>query len=380
MKSNRDKILFMLHIPPPVHGSSIVGEIIYKSNLLNSSFNTYHMNLLTSNSLKETGKVSLKKIFRFPSKWFKLFRLLLLDRPHLCYYALSTTGSAFVKDSLMISLLHMFKVKVIYHLHNKGVSKNQNRRLFDSLYRFVFKGSSAILLSEHLYTDIKKYVPYDKIYICPNGLEDKNTNVANKKKSQNGTTNILFLSNLIKSKGVFDLLDSCAILSQKDYNFQCLFVGSEGDISKNEFEEYVNRNNISQYVTYLGAKFGHDKYNIYSKADIFVFPTFNDCFPLVLIEAMQFKLPIISTLEGGIPDLVDQNMNGILISQRNPDTLTGKIEYLIQNPQIATEMGERGRNKYDNNYTVDIFENRIYSILVSELTKTKKDYAKRNRK
>ena len=273
----------------------------------------------------------------------------------------------------------MFRIKIIYHLHNKGVSKNQNKRLFDSLYRFVFRGSSVILLSEHLYTDIQKYIPYDKIYICPNGLEDNNTNEFNKKKSQNETINILFLSNLIKSKGVFDLLDSCTILSKKDYNFQCLFVGSEGDISKSEFEEYVNKNDISQYVTYLGAKFGHEKYDIYTNSDIFVFPTFNDCLPLVLIEAMQFKLPIISTIEGGIPDLVDHKMNGILISQQNPDTLASEIEYLIQNPQRAKEMGERGRNKYNNNYTVDIFENRIYSILVSELTKTKQNYAKRNR-
>ena len=104
-----NNILFLLHLPPPVHGSSIVGQKIKESNLINNSFRTRYVNLLISRSVVETGKTSVSKLFRFIASWFKLLFELIKEKPNLCYFALSTTGSAFYKDVTLVFLLKLFR-------------------------------------------------------------------------------------------------------------------------------------------------------------------------------------------------------------------------------------------------------------------------------
>ena len=144
----------MLHLPPPVHGSSLVGELVKESNLINNSFEGRFINLILSREVHESGKTNIKKLVRFTITWFHLLGKLIHRKPNLCYYALTTTGSGFRKDVLLIALLRLFRIKIVYHLHNKGILIAKEKKINDSLYRFVFKNSSAIILSEYLYFDI----------------------------------------------------------------------------------------------------------------------------------------------------------------------------------------------------------------------------------
>ncbi len=94
-------------------------------------------------------------------------------------------------------------------------------------------------------------------------------------------------------------------------------------------------------------------------------PTYypNECFPLVILEAMQHSLPVISTFEGGIPDMVKDGINGFLIPQRNVIALAERLELLVRYPQLRKQMGRDGRIKYENNFTLGIFEHKLLSIL-----------------
>ena len=101
-----------------------------------------------------------------------------------------------------------------------------------------------------------------------------------------------------------------------------------------------------------------------------MFPTYytGETFGLVLLEAMQYSLPIISTPEGGIPDVIDDRV-GFLVEQRNSTALADKMQYLIEHPDIGREMGKRGRLKYEREYTLSVFERRFVHILNEMLIK-----------
>ncbi len=359
-----ENILFILHLPPPVHGSSIVGQSIKNSQLINSSFDCYYINLLASRTINETGKMSFLKFFRYLGVWFKLLIKLIERKPDICYLALSTTDAAFYKDVLLVALLRLFSVKRVYHLHNKGVSKGQTKMINKLLYQFVFKDADVVLLSNHLYQDIETFVPVSRVYICPNGVLD-NANVMPRLIADVKPVRILFLSNLIKSKGVLVLLEACFILQQKGIDFKCNVVGAEGDLTTNQFNELILQNKLSSKVNYLGKKFGMAKQEIFESTDIFVFPTFysNECFPLVLLEAMSASLPIVSTFEGGIPDIVEDGTTGYLVHQKDAEALVEKLVVLINNPDLRERMGKAGREKYENEFTLNVFENRMTEIL-----------------
>lgn len=366
MNNKQKNILFLLHLPPPVHGSSMVGKAVKDSELINQAFHCRYINLLMSRSVSETGKSSLSKILRFVFVWFELLSKLIQKRPDICYYALTTTGSAFRKDCMLIALLKIFRVKIFYHLHNKGIKQNENKRTSNLLYHFVFKNAYVILLSEHLYFDIEKYVSPWKVFYCPNGIKDVKQNDISAPFSKNGEPfKILFLSNLIKSKGVYDLVDACSILKDQGCVFTCDFIGGEGDVDSEQFNDYVKEKGLTENVAYLGKRYGEEKDNAYKQAGVFVLPTYysNECFPLVILEAMQQSLPVISTFEGGIPDMIEDEVTGFLVPQRNVKMMAEKLKVLLLNQELGGKMGARGRVKYENNFTLTIFEQKLLSIL-----------------
>ena len=364
------KILFILHIPPPVHGSAMVGMQIKHSSVINKEFDCHYVNLGTSVGLDEIGKRGFVKLFRFSAIWFNVFRQLIIFRPKLCYFAITAKGPAFYKDASIVMLLKIFGVKLVYHFHNKGVSTRQDKWLDNLLYKIIFKNAEVILLSKYLYPDIKKYVPKERIHYCPNGIRDVvSSGSLLVLKEVNTKVNILFLSNLIESKGVYLLLEACEILHNKQINFHCTFVGGIGDVSEKQFYDEVQKLNLESCVNYAGKKYGIEKDSVFAIADIFAFPTYYETFGLVNLEAMQHFLPVISTFEGGIPDVVEDGVTGFLITQKDVKTLADKLEILIKNPEMRKQMGAAGRAKYEKEFTMETFEKTLTNILNTVLNK-----------
>lgn len=96
-----------------------------------------------------------------------------------------------------------------------------------------------------------------------------------------------------------------------------------------------------------------------------LFPTFyhNECFSLVLLEAMEHGLPCISTTEGGIPGIVDDGKTGFLVPKHDVAVLADKILLLLSNPDLRCKMGKAGREKFKKEFTLEVFEKRMTWIL-----------------
>jgi glycosyltransferase involved in cell wall biosynthesis len=175
---------------------------------------------------------------------------------------------------------------------------------------------------------------------------------------------IFFLSNMMEEKGVWALVDACSILCSQGFMFECHFVGRWSDISEETFKRRINQLKLSNHVFAHGAKYGSEKENYWEKADLFVFPTYyhNECFPLVLLEAMQHGVPCISTNEGGIQSIIDDGKTGYIIEKKNSAELAKYIAFLIENPGICKQMGNAGRKKFEEQFLLSRFENNLSQI------------------
>lgn len=358
----KPKLLLILHLPPPLHGSAVVGNQIKNSFLINDKFLCEYINLSTSRSLEEIGRTGLKKFILYFTILFRVFRCLLFNRYDLCYIAITSKGIAFYKDFVVCVLVKIFRTRIIYHMHNKGVRLREDKLFDNFLYKVTFFNSNVILLSDLLFSDIKKYVNKERTFVCPNGICAPSDNFS-RIENEGDFVKILFLSNLIESKGIFVLLNSCLVLKQKGLSFKCYIIGKEGDISSGQLLAQIKALKIEDYIEYLGFKFGDEKNSWFKEADIFTFPTYNDCFPLVLLEAMSFGLPVVSTFEGGIPDIVVNEETGFLVPSKSEFELAEKIEILIRNPYLRKTMGDAGRKRYLTKFTYNQFETRFVNIL-----------------
>ena len=361
-----NKLLFVLHLPPPVHGAATVGKYIRDSELINSEFSCHYINLTTASSLEDIGHINFRKLLAFAKLVKLIWHNVKTIKPDLVYVTPNAKGGAFLKDFIIVELLKLMGCKVVAHYHNKGVSSNQDQWLYNLLYKRFFKNLKVILLGKSLYRDVERYVKWENVSICPNGIRGEGNckNDEIKDLPGNKVPRLLFLSNLIESKGVIVLLDALKILKEKGCQFVCDFVGGEtAEIDAKRFEEEILQRGLSEVAIYQGKKYGEEKVEAYNGADIFVFPTYSDCFPLVLLEAMSHELPCVTTSEGAIGDIVDDGVSGLIAKRKDSHSLANKIELMIKYSDLRKKMGQAGSEKYKRGFTLEVFERRMCEIL-----------------
>jgi glycosyltransferase involved in cell wall biosynthesis len=122
---------------------------------------------------------------------------------------------------------------------------------------------------------------------------------------------------------------------------------------------------LQDCVEYLGAKYGKEKIEVFQNSDIFVLPTYFDqeTFGIVIVEAMAFGLPVISTYEGAIPEIIDDGVNGFLVPKKSPDAIAEKIIFFMQHEEKRQDMGQKAKKKYEKNYTLDKFNSKFVEII-----------------
>ncbi|NEM97267.1 glycosyltransferase [Pontibacter burrus] len=359
-----NKILFILHTPPPVNGAAMVGQFIKESEVINSTFDSDYINLTTSFSLDKIGKSGISKYLTVLQIQFKIIKALISRKYDLCYMSFTAKGAGFYKDLFVVAILKLFQQNIIYHFHNKGIAKSSKSRLNNILYRIAFRNTKSILLSPHLYHDVAGYVSEKDVYFCANGIPETESE-KNLIKVTKHPCRLLFLSNMMEEKGVLVLLEACKLLKEKGLDFECHFVGAWSDVSEEMFTTTVQKYNIQENIFAHGKKYNEEKIAFLNQSDIFVFPTFyhNECFPLVLLEAMENGLPIISTPEGGIADIVVDGGTGFLVPQQSTEILVEKLSILIQEPDLRAKMGAAGRKRYKELFTLEKFEQKMAEIL-----------------
>lgn len=363
----KPSILCILHLPPPIHGAAVIGQYLHDSKSFNDTFDCHFINLTTADSLQDIGKGSFRKLWTYAKLLFNIAKSTKRYRPKLVYITPNTKGIGFYKDFIVIQLVKLSRRKIIVHFHNKGVEERQGKAFDNFLYKRFFNGIKVILLAKSLFQDIKKYVPMEDVYICPNGIASPLDEI-NISQHHTNTPKLLFLSNLLIAKGVFTLLDALKKLKDCNCHFTCNLIGGETtEINSEKINQEILSRGLNHNVFYKGSKYGKDKEEEFAAANIFVFPTHSDCFPLVLLEAMQHKLPCISTIEGGIPNIIDDGKTGFVVLKKDPDVLANKIKYLLDHPEERRIMGENGYKKYEQQFTLSHFENNIIRCLTKEL-------------
>lgn len=343
----------MVHLPPPVHGAALRNESLVKSELLNAHFNIKIHPLSFAKSIDDIGSVSIGKLIKAGIYAARLLWYMLMFRPRIAYFTIAPVGGAFYRDVLFVIILKFFPAKIVYHLRGMGIRGAMTGGLKSALYRFVFRNTDVICLSSLQLADIS-LVRYDRLFIVPNGIKIE----SNQRNRTETKREILFLSNYVETKGVYVFMDAIARLAAKRSDFTAHMIGANADVSKQALEDRRTSLKLDGILEVAGPAYKDQKFEAIEKCFMFVFPTFypNEVFPGVILEAMQCGKPVISTNHGVIADIIDHEKNGIIVEPKQVDALADAMSYLLDHPETAAAMGEQAFIKFQEQYTLDRFE------------------------
>ena len=344
---------------------------VLDSKLLNSNFNIRSIEISYANDVAELGAFKLGKVLKIILVLTRLLKELLLHRPHFVYFQISPLNLAFYRDLFYVAIIKLFNVKIVYHMHGKGIKNAAKKKWQKRLYKFAFHDSDIICLSNLLAYDIED-VSSGKIHIVNNGIPDITSSFTEISSRHNNIVKILFLSNLLKSKGIMDFIESMSIIKKRGYAFKGLVVGEEGDLSSLELKEEINSKNLFNEIEYLGPKYGMEKDKIINNIDILIFPTTNDIWGNVILEVMQHSKPIVGTKEGAIPEIIDDGITGFLVDKNSPKQIADKLQILLTKPAVREAMGKAGRKKYEEKYTLQIFEENMKKVFEEIMNEIKR--------
>jgi glycosyltransferase involved in cell wall biosynthesis len=135
-------------------------------------------------------------------------------------------------------------------------------------------------------------------------------------------------------------------------------MGKWGDAAfERQCRERVQRAGLEGRVSFLGVKRDREKFIHFAACDVFCFPSFFEAesFGLVLVEAMQFAKPVVSTRWRGIPSVVEDGTNGFLVPVQDPAAVADRLVQLAADPALRERMGREGRRIFQERFTLEAF-------------------------
>ena len=365
-------------LPPPINGQSTAFQALTSE--------------LEAETLIISGQRNTHILVAF-AKIFNLFGILLLMitkfifNKYVVYHTISQSKEGFLRDFLIVMISKIFGNKIIVHIHGgnyDGFFQTQKPFIQKQISAMLMKVDSIVVLSESL-TKMFDFTPKlrTKIKIIQNGLpwdfDKTQTNIKRLPISKDSPIKIIFLSNLIESKGYLDVLEATSILvNEYGYNIKTDFCGefihyddavrfTTLSAAKQYFNKFIIQNNLESYVNYHGIVDKEKKQQLLKEAHFFILPTnyINEGQPISIIEALAYGCVVLTTDFRGISDLITNYQSGVYVKFNNPKEIAFEIHNLIQYPTEYQRISSNAYQKYLKNFTKEIHLNTLINEIES---------------
>ncbi len=234
-----------------------------------------------------------------------------------------------------------------------------------SILEKILAAKFVVSISYYNQSQLMRVAPHtewDKFNVIRLGI-DPTIFAPTSKNKPNELFEILCVGRLAPTKGQLLLVDAVNTLIQEGLPLRLLLIGNGPDW--NILKQKENKNIL------LEGSVNQDKIqNFYNQADLFVLPSFAEGVPIVLMEAMAKEIPCISTYVNGIPELIENKLNGILIAPSSIEELVNAIRESYSNQALRNQIAKGGREKillkYDLNNNLkklaDLFERELQDV------------------
>jgi glycosyltransferase involved in cell wall biosynthesis len=308
------------------------------------------------------------------------------------YLTIAQSRRGFLRDLPVIWLAALFRHRIVLHLHggNYGNFYREQPTWYRALIRATLRRADLVLVLGERLRSMFDFEPELslRLRVVPNGLPFACRPVEEPKrlpKSPAEPVNVLYLSNLVESKGYLDLLAAASILVKERgmrhlrFHFCGSFMENPADDrrvrsaehARTLFDDFVREHGLEEQVAYRGTVVGEEKDRMLREAHFFVLPTYynNEGQPVSIIEAMAHGAVVISTDYRAIPDVVRDGVTGRLVPYEQPAAIADAITSLVEVPEKFERMSAAAIARYRAGFTGEEHIRRLLPLLAPSMAK-----------
>lgn len=298
-------------------------------------------------------KTKLVKILFFFRSLIKF--IILLPNASLVHFHLSAPMSAIRKYPFLV-LAKMCNIPIIIHFHAFSAESTIDIK-HSKLYETIFsKANTIIVLSKSwkqgLIKDLNINESKIEVLYNPCPIIQGNINVLK-------TNTILYAGTLENRKGYKDLINAFAIVAGIYPQWKLVFAGN-GEI--NGGIQLAKKLQIENRVVFKGWVSGNDKIKLFSEANIFCLPSYAEGFPMAVLDAWSYGLPVITTPVGGIPDVAKDGVNMLLFNPGDIKSLSEKLKNMISDTTLCENISIASLAFSLNEFSLDFIMNQLGNI------------------
>lgn len=343
-KQMRRKVLIIG--PGPKTMGGITSVITAHSN----SFIWQKWNCLWIPTHREGNKFN--KILCFITGLFKY--ILNLHNSTIIHIHFSEPYSAFRKW-IFLSIAYLLNKKTILHFHAFSVNTTIYGK-HKSLYKKMFNKANVIIALSSIWKEHIKTLVDDaeKIKILYNPCPKVNININSKKENS-----ILFAGALVKRKGYQDLICAFSLIADKYKDWKIVFAGN-GEIE--EGKHLCTKMGIIDQVVFKGWVSGEEKEILFNSSTLFCLPSYAEGFPMAVLDAWAYGLPVITTPVGGLPDILKHRENAMVFEPGDIESLAVNIDELITNSKLREKLSDESFHLSNNDFSLNVISKQLDSI------------------
>ncbi len=363
--------------PIPVKGSYIGGigvslrRLIAYWNLPNPMvhFNTE----LLKRPYGSTGQLRWRNFLLSVVTFVRLSYSVVRVRPTLVHYHTSR-GMAFLKDMMLAAVVRcLFRVTTILHIRSSDAGSILVSRT-PRLRRFQLKVlqhccDRLVLLSENVLNDFAAILGPEAgrrfrahCTVLPNFT--LLPAACRRHREPTDYVRIFYIGNLGAGKGIYDILEAAKRLKgQMTLPFQVILAGPFNDLQEEQrVRTMVADYHLSEMVIFPGTLNEREKEAAFLDADLFVLPSYSEGMPQSLLEAMAYGLPVVVSNVGGIPEVVCDGQEGLMIEPGDVDGLCRALKQLMESVECRQRMGTAARHRMAAHHTVEIYLRQLQEL------------------
>ncbi|PQJ75236.1 MULTISPECIES: glycosyltransferase family 4 protein [Polaribacter] len=357
------KILMIGPFPDPISGVSVSNKVV--KNILKKQSEVSIINTSFPIFSDSIGSFSFKKLFFFLKLNVFCYKVFKSD---IIYTTPGQTFFGILKYTTFILLASLLKKELIIHVHGNylGLQYKQLKGFKKKLFKFLIsKFTKGIVLSSSLKSNLLPFIDESKITVVHNFAEEYLYQNMHEKSFD--SIKIVFLSNLMEEKGIFNLLEALKQLEAENIQYEAKIAGNIDGSLEYKILSKINELKNTQYV---GIVSGEDKKQLLQWSTIFILPTFYkmEGQPISILEALATENLIITTNFAGIPDILKEGINGFFVDAENSNDIVMRLLEIDKNKSIIKQIATNNKNYFLDNFTVYKFSEEILKVFYANST------------